>query len=171
VITVSHIHTDHFDPETIGALFRASPRLKLVIPEAETEAVDAKLGGHWQATVGLVQGCHFETAGIRIHAVASAHESVELDASGRSRFLGYVIGFGNWTVYHSGDTVWHPALAESLAPYRIDVALLPINGRGPERKVAGNLTAQEAASLGREIRARIVIPMPLRYVYVQHGAG
>jgi L-ascorbate metabolism protein UlaG (beta-lactamase superfamily) len=49
-------------------------------------------------------------------------------------------------------------LAESLAQFRIDVALLPINGRGPVRKIAGNLTGREAAWLGREIRARTVIP-------------
>jgi len=75
VITASHIHTDHFDPETLGALFTASPQLKLVIPEAETEAVDAKLGG--QAGDGWAHsGLSFEPAGIRILAMASAHESV-----------------------------------------------------------------------------------------------
>jgi len=69
-----------------------------------------------------------------------------------------VIEFGKFAIYHSGDTILHPNLVESLRPFRIDVALLPINGRSPQRGVAGNLTAQEAASLGRDIGARIVIP-------------
>jgi L-ascorbate metabolism protein UlaG (beta-lactamase superfamily) len=99
-----------------------------------------------------------EIGGFRISAVASAHESVEVDAVGRCRYLGYVIEFGGWAVYHSGDTVLHPGLAKSLRPFRIDIALLPINGRSPERRVAGNLNAREAAWLGREIGARMVIP-------------
>ena len=35
---------------------------------------------------------------------------------------------------------------------------MPINGRAPERRVAGNLWGHEAASLAREIGARVVIP-------------
>ena len=38
------------------------------------------------------------------------------------------------------------------------MALLPINGNKPERKVAGNLDCNEAAALGKAINAKIVIP-------------
>ena len=41
----------------------------------------------------------------------------------------------------------------------IDVALLPINGRAPERRVAGNLNGEEAAALAHEIGARLAVPM------------
>jgi L-ascorbate metabolism protein UlaG (beta-lactamase superfamily) len=41
----------------------------------------------------------------------------------------------------------------------IDVALLPINGRAPERRVAGNLTGEEAAELAHAIGARLAVPM------------
>jgi L-ascorbate metabolism protein UlaG (beta-lactamase superfamily) len=40
----------------------------------------------------------------------------------------------------------------------VDVALLPINGRAPERRVAGNLDGPEAARLARAIGARQVVP-------------
>jgi L-ascorbate metabolism protein UlaG (beta-lactamase superfamily) len=158
VVTCSHSHTDHLDPETLVPLLEANPRLRLVIPEAEREAVGKKLSTSWPAIAGLDQGGTIEIDGFRINAVTSAHETVTLDAAGRSRFLGYVVEFGKWAIYHSGDTVLHPALTESLKPFRIDVALLPINGRSPERRVAGNLNAREAAWLGREIGARTVIP-------------
>jgi L-ascorbate metabolism protein UlaG (beta-lactamase superfamily) len=156
VVACSHSHTDHMDPETLLPLLQANPRLRLVIPEAERESIENKLS--WPATVGLDQGGATEINGFRINAVASAHETVELDTAGRCRFLGYVVEFGEWAIYHSGDTVLHSALAESLKPFRIDAALLPINGRRPERRVAGNLNAREAAWLGREIGARTVIP-------------
>jgi L-ascorbate metabolism protein UlaG (beta-lactamase superfamily) len=158
IVASSHIHTDHLDPDTLHALFNVNPGLRLVIPEAERDTVYKRLSARWPATFGLAQGGSIDLDGFRIRAVASAHERVEVDAVGRCRFLGYVVEFGGWTVYHSGDTVLHPTLVSSLKPFRIAVALLPINGRSPERRVAGNLNAQEAASLAREIGARIVIP-------------
>jgi L-ascorbate metabolism protein UlaG (beta-lactamase superfamily) len=158
VVTSSHIHTDHLDPETMHGLLKANPELKLVIPEAERVAVEKKLAPRLPALIGLTQGGSMEFSGFRVSAVPSAHETVESDAAGRCRFLGYVIEFGGWTLYHSGDTVLHPTLIQSLRHFQIDVAILPINGRSPERRVAGNLNAQEAASLGREIGARMVIP-------------
>ncbi len=38
------------------------------------------------------------------------------------------------------------------------MAILPINGNKPERKVAGNLNCKEAAALGKAIDAGCVIP-------------
>jgi L-ascorbate metabolism protein UlaG (beta-lactamase superfamily) len=49
-------------------------------------------------------------------------------------------------------------MAEKLRPFKIDVALLPINGRAPERRVPGNLFGGEAAQLARDIGAKLVIP-------------
>jgi L-ascorbate metabolism protein UlaG (beta-lactamase superfamily) len=40
----------------------------------------------------------------------------------------------------------------------VDIALLPINGRAPQRRVAGNLDGKEAAELAQAIGARLVIP-------------
>jgi L-ascorbate metabolism protein UlaG (beta-lactamase superfamily) len=40
----------------------------------------------------------------------------------------------------------------------VDVAMLPINGHDPARRVAGNLDCVEAAKLGRAIHAKWVIP-------------
>jgi L-ascorbate metabolism protein UlaG (beta-lactamase superfamily) len=45
-----------------------------------------------------------------------------------------------------------------LRSYAVDLALLPINGRAPERRVAGNLDGIEAAALAHAIGARCVIP-------------
>ena len=82
----------------------------------------------------------------------SAHEEP------KPEYLGYVLQFGSYTVYHSGDTIRYTGMAEKLAPFHIDVALLPINGRGPERRVAGNLWGREAAQLAHDIGAKTVIP-------------
>jgi L-ascorbate metabolism protein UlaG (beta-lactamase superfamily) len=49
-------------------------------------------------------------------------------------------------------------MAERLLPFGIHIALLPINGRAPERRVPGNLSGSEAAQLAKDIAARLVIP-------------
>ncbi|HWM09319.1 MAG TPA: hypothetical protein VNO82_08235, partial [Solirubrobacteraceae bacterium] len=48
-------------------------------------------------------------------------------------------------------------MAERIGP--VDIALLPINGRAPERRVAGNLDGEEAAALAHEIGAGVAVPM------------
>jgi L-ascorbate metabolism protein UlaG (beta-lactamase superfamily) len=72
--------------------------------------------------------------------------------------MGYVIEFGRYKIYHSGDTLWFDKMEELLKPFAVDVAILPINGNKPERKVAGNLDCKEAAVLGKKIDAKTVIP-------------
>ena len=66
---------------------------------------------------------------------------------------------GQWTVYHSGDTVLYDGLGGKTACRSTSTwRLLPINGRSPERRVAGNLWGREAAWLAKEIGAKLVIP-------------
>jgi L-ascorbate metabolism protein UlaG (beta-lactamase superfamily) len=95
---------------------------------------------------------------LTVTGIAAAHNDAERDARGHHRFLGYVIRWRGLTIYHSGDTVWHPPAISALRHFRIDVALLPINGDEPERRVAGNLDGRQAAHLARAIGARLVIP-------------
>jgi L-ascorbate metabolism protein UlaG (beta-lactamase superfamily) len=49
-------------------------------------------------------------------------------------------------------------MVDLLKPFAVDVAILPVNGNKPERKVAGNLNCKEAAELGKAIGAKCVIP-------------
>jgi L-ascorbate metabolism protein UlaG (beta-lactamase superfamily) len=130
----------------------------LVVPEANREFVAQRLGIPPAQPLGLDAGQSVEAAGFRFHAVPAAHEALDRDRQGRHIYLGYVVQFGEWTIYHSGDTVRYDGMVEILRQWPINVALLPINGRGPERRVAGNLWGREAAALARDIGARQVIP-------------
>ncbi len=158
VVTSSHNHTDHLDPETLGPLLRVNPNLELIIPEANREFVANRLGIVPDIPIGLDAGESINVAGFKFHAVPAAHELPDKDDQGRCKYLGYVIEFGLWTIYHSGDTVRYDGMLESLRNWQIDMALLPINGRAPERRVAGNLSGHEAAVLAKEINAALVIP-------------
>lgn len=152
VVTSTHNHTDHLDAETLLPLRRANRGLKMILPEANREFAAKRLGCDPGWFIGLKDGETVTLEPFRITAVPAAHEEVGPEC------LGYVVQFGPWSIYHSGDTVRYNEMADRLRACPIDVALLPINGRAPERRVAGNLTAREAAELGRDIGAKTVIP-------------
>lgn len=152
VVTSSHNHTDHLDAETLVPLGYANPDLTLVVAEVNRQFVADRLRVDAGWPVGLNIGSHVDVGPFRIEAVPAAHEQLD------PQYVGYVVRCGRWTLYHSGDTVRYDGMADRLRPYGIDVALLPINGRAPERRVAGNLSADEAAALGSGIGARVVIP-------------
>jgi len=158
VVTSSHNHTDHLDGETLVPLRRANPRLALVIPEANRAFVADRLGCPLDWPLGLDEGGEIEVAGFRIMAVPAAHEEIDRDDQGRCRHLGFVVRFGPHALYHPGDCVPYAGQVERLRPFGVDVALLPINGRAPERRVPGNFTGVEAARLGHAIGARLVVP-------------
>jgi L-ascorbate metabolism protein UlaG (beta-lactamase superfamily) len=158
VITSSHNHTDHLDAETLIPLLKANPFATLIIPEANREFVVNRLKCEAQFPIGIDAGKSVTTKGFAIHGVPAAHEKIDRNAAGRCHYLGYVVQFGPWTIYHSGDTVLYDGMVETLSKWPIDAALLPINGAAPERRVAGNLNGREAATLAHNIRARLVIP-------------
>jgi L-ascorbate metabolism protein UlaG (beta-lactamase superfamily) len=152
VITSSHNHTDHLDGETLRPLLRANPGLKIVVPEANRRFVAERLAIDPQLMLGLRDGEAVTVGEFKVTAVPARHEELGPE------YQGYVVQFGPWTIYHSGDTLLYEGMADRLQQFLIDVALLPINGRAPERRVAGNLNAREAAELGKAIGARVVIP-------------
>lgn len=157
-ITSSHNHTDHLDAETLRPLLEANPQAQLLIPRANRAVVLERIRPLQPALLELNAGESLRAGSVTFHGVTAAHNTVERDAAGQCQFLGYVAQTRGRTVYHSGDTLRHEGLVESLQPLRVDVALLPINGNKPERRVAGNLDGREAAALAHAIGARLAVP-------------
>jgi len=158
VVTSSHNHTDHLDAETLLPLLRVNPALQMVIPAANRAFVADRLGIDLAQPIGVDAGGSAAVGAFRFHGVPAAHEQIEQDAAGHHKYLGYVVQVGPWTIYHSGDTVLYEGMVKQLRHWPIDVAILPINGRAPERRVAGNLDGPEAAQLAKAIGAKVVIP-------------
>jgi L-ascorbate metabolism protein UlaG (beta-lactamase superfamily) len=158
VITSSHNHTDHLDAETLQPILKANPNAALIIPEANREFVAHRLHCPPEFPIGLDAGQTVTAAGFTFHGIPAAHEKIDRDSAGRCHYLGYVIQFGPWTIYHSGDTIRYDGMLEALEPFAIDLALLPINGAAPARRVAGNLDGPQAATLAHDIAAGLVIP-------------
>lgn len=158
IVTSSHNHTDHLDAETLQPLLKVNPGIRFIIPEANRDFVAERVKCDRTFPTGLSDGEQVEVMGFTFHGVPAAHNTIERDEHGRCRFMGYVVRFGSWALYHSGDTLWYDDMVSILKSFRPDVALLPINGNDPARGVAGNLNAEEAARLGKEIGAKLVVP-------------
>jgi L-ascorbate metabolism protein UlaG (beta-lactamase superfamily) len=158
IITSSHNHTDHLDAETLLPLLAANPQAKLLVPRANRDFVLERLGKVEDRLVEVDAGERVTVGSVEFHGVPAAHNTVERDECGRCLFLGYVARLNGMTVYHSGDTLLYDGLFSALAPFKPDLALVPINGNRPERRVAGNLDGSEAALLAYEISAGLAVP-------------
>lgn len=158
IVTSSHNHTDHLDAETLIPILKNNPDIKFIIPEANREFVSERVKCAKEFPIGLTDGKSIVVDDFTFHGIPSKHNEIERDNNGNCKFMGYVLEFGNFSIYHSGDTLWFDEMVDLLKPFSVDVAMLPINGNDPSRKVAGNLDVQEAAALGKDINAGIVIP-------------
>jgi L-ascorbate metabolism protein UlaG (beta-lactamase superfamily)/protein-tyrosine-phosphatase len=154
----THGHTDHMDPGTIPALLATNPRARVLAPRAErARALDR--GVPEDRLVLIDAGETVDLGGVRCTATPSAHEAMTRTAAG-FLYLGYVLSGGGVTLWHSGDTIPWEGQVEWLAPFRVDLALLPVNGRDARRAangVPGNLTMAEAIALTDAIGARAMI--------------
>ena len=158
IVTSSHNHTDHLDAETLIPVLKNNPGIKFIIPEANREFVAERVKCEKDFPIGLNDGKSIRIDDFTFYGIPAKHNEIERDENGNCRFMGYVIEFGNNRIYHSGDTLWFDEMVDQLKPFAVDVAILPINGNKPERKVAGNLNCKEAAELGKAIHAKYVIP-------------
>jgi L-ascorbate metabolism protein UlaG (beta-lactamase superfamily) len=158
IVSSSHNHTDHLDGETLIPILKNNPDITFIIPEANRRFVCERVQIPNDFPIGLNDEESITVDEFTFHGVPAKHNEIERDEKNNCKFMGYVIRFGKWSIYHSGDTLWYDEMIELLKPFEVDLALLPVNGNEPSRGVAGNLNGKEAAWLAKEIEARMVIP-------------
>lgn len=158
VITSSHNHTDHLDADTIIPILQNSPDCKIIIPEANREFVANRLKTEADKPIGLNDGETYTDETITIQAIPAAHNSIDRNEKGQCHYLGYLITVGPYKIYHSGDTLYYDGMEKLISDFAPHLALLPINGNLPERKVSGNLNASEAVDLGLACKIPYIIP-------------
>lgn len=161
LVLSTHQHTDHMDPQTLQPLLAARPDAKLVAPIAAREEA-MKRAAIGEGRLHLIDAGESLTPllGITVTATRSAHETLERDAAGHYKFLGYVIDIAGTRLWHSGDTIPYDGMIEEVAALKPDIALLPVNGRSAEllaNGVPGNLALAEAIGIAKGIGARALI--------------
>jgi L-ascorbate 6-phosphate lactonase len=161
VLLTTHAHQDHCDRVTIEAVLGASPSGRICGPYPVRQMLN-----EWGIPATRVMPFPLDhpvhVGGIEVTAVPAAHHGFDCNAAGEPAYVGYVLGFDGVRVYHAGDTLLYDGLEARLRPLRIDVALLPVNGRDAVRErlgIIGNTDAREAFWLAEAIGAPIVVPM------------
>ena len=151
LVLCTHRHGDHMDPGTLPVLAREHPGCRFVVPAAEIGHASSLVPA--SRLIGAAADRPLRIGNLMLTPVAAAHERMETDAAGQHRFLGFGITGPGVALYHSGDCVPYEGLADRVASLGATVALLPVNGRDPERAAAGvpgNFTLDEAAALCRQ---------------------
>jgi len=154
MIFATHAHPGHLDAPSIGPILEVCRSAKLVLPKSAADSAHAAGIPYPRMTTtdsGLRIEYFKDNLYGRVYAVPSAHPRLEWTSTGGYPYLGYLIRFGRWTIYHAGDCVPYPELVAHLRPFNVSVALLPIGGN--------NFSVSEAAQLAADIEARWVIPM------------
>lgn len=154
MIFVTHDHPGHLDGAAIAAILKSSKIAKVALPKRAVEtAHDAGVPYDRMTTTDSDLRIEYFKENLygRVYAVPSAHPDLDWTQAGGYPYLGYLIRFGRWTVYHAGDCTPYPELAARLRPFTPAVLLLPIS--------PGKFTASQAAQLAADVGAEWVVPM------------
>jgi L-ascorbate 6-phosphate lactonase len=169
-IFCTHEHLDHLDPSSLKLLAQSSPNAQIVVPRPIVGQV-LELGIGSELVVGVQPGEPIELGKLKVFPVPAMHGlsfppfeynfGYEL-SGGLYRYVGYVIELAGVRIYHAGDSLVYDGQAEKLRELRVDIALLPINGRSYVRErqnLVGNMDDREAADLAAAIGVDMLVPM------------
>lgn len=158
----THDHADHIDRPFWRELARLGCKAKFLVPAYVAADVVRDTGLKRTQVIGFRQGESITLGGIKVTAVASAHERLEFDRRGRSKNLGFVLETKGRRIYHSGDCCLYEGLQTTLAKFgRFDAAFLPINGRDAWRLThdfIGCMNEHEAVELAGELNVKVLVP-------------
>jgi L-ascorbate 6-phosphate lactonase len=162
-VLVTHEHVDHLDPATCGGIAHACPEAVFVAPPAcRQRLLAAGVPEERVRTPRTGEGVRLGPW--EVVPVPAAHEEVDDDPVRGHRWTGYLASAAGLHCYHAGDTVACDELLAALFPWvgRLDLAMLPINGRDYFRRhedCIGNFTFREAAEVAVRLDAALTVPM------------
>jgi len=158
----THDHSDHIDRKSWPGMAAASPKALFVVPDMVREKLVKEVGLPDGRVKGLDDGRSITVGDVKITGVPAAHELLDQDpATKRFPYLGYVLEGNGFCLYHSGDTCLYEGMHTKLRQWKLDLALMPINGRDAKRLAAntiGNMTYQETVDLAGAVRPGFTIP-------------
>lgn len=143
------------DSQTIPTILDRSRNSKLILPKSAADSArTAGIGYDRMTTTDADLRVEYFKDNLygRVYAIPSAQPALDWTPIGGFPYLGYLIRFGRWTVYHSGACALYDGLADRLRPFNVSVALLPVGG--------ANFSIGDAAGLALSIGAAWMVPVP-----------
>ena len=147
VVLITHDHEDHLNIESLSRIAAcAKSPITFLAPESCFKKLSALGGLH--NYVMLNAHSVWSEKGVTFYATHAEHSD---------RFaVGFIIDDGRKTYYVSGDTLYNYDVLDDvleLVEDGVDVAFLPINGRG------NNMHAKDAADFAYELSAKCAVPV------------
>lgn len=138
LVLISHGHRDHFSPDDIEKIRKATTSFVTI----------ADVAAKMQGDVHVVKpGDMLTVQGITIEAVAAYNIGKQFHPQSAGH-VGFVVQTGGHAIYIAGDTDFTP----EMKAVKADVAMLPVGGHY-------TMAADEAAEAANAIRPKIAIPL------------
>ncbi len=153
VVLVTHLHSDHYDPEAIRAVLK--PEGSFIV--SEQIAAEVRNDGFAPLTLALNKphqiGNFTITAVFAMDGVGDKQVSWVIEADGRR-------------ILHGGDTMWHNQFWQLGKTWQhFDAVFLPVNGavvnipRVAPSQVPITLTPIQAITVTRLLNADVLVPI------------
>jgi len=159
-VLVSHEHLDHLDPPSLQGVAERSPGVEVIAPAPLREMVEGL------PFRGVRPGDRLDLpGGVAARVVPAVHAVHPRDGYSEGdppRFVGFVLEADGVAIYHAGDTIADDLVVAGLEGVRVDVALLPVNGRTYFREqedLAGNMGPRDAVALAAHCGASVLVPI------------
>ena len=140
VLLLTHDHLDHTDPETLCHYLSEQTRVTVLAPEGAYQ-IARTFGGLGNNYVKVVPGTEWTAGTVRFRSVFADHSDPTA--------VGYLVEAEGKTLYITGDTLYNSRIFNEL-PTQIDVAFLPVNGKG------NNMNMTDGARFCEKIGAKAV---------------
>lgn len=146
VILITHEHPGHLDLPSLKRFLNTEREITVLAPANAYKQL-TELGGRHNYVL-LSPHSVWSHEHLTFYAVSAEH--------GDRRAAGFIIDDGKRTFYVSGDTLYNYDVIDDvldLAPDGVDLAFLPICGRG------NTMNAKDAADFAYEIGAKVAVPI------------
>lgn len=159
-VLCTHRHTDHMDPETLTPLAMQFPSLSFVVPAYSINEALSRCHVTKERLLAVNAGDAIHLLeNVTVYPIPSAHETLDTNEQGEHQWLGYILQIGKIKIYHSGDCIPYEGLTDLIREHKVDIALLPVNGRDRTRSsqgVPGNFTLDEAITMAQEAGIKVM---------------
>lgn len=153
IVVISHAHDDHLNPDTVKEYLSSGKEAFFVAPLPICHMLE-ELGVKDEKIIRARAEKVINLNGCEIFPIPCAHTELHTDENGAFFELSYIITINGKSIFFGGDMSLYDGLTERLAREKLDLLLLPCNGRDETRTnngIIGNITEVEAAKLSADL--------------------